>query len=1075
MAQASYVGSSQLYLYDTGTGQYTEYGSHGIAIMGTADGVFKLGCYNDKSEYVCTAPITANNEASAKVALQGSGYVSFRDDQGRNWSLMFPSEDDAIEFGAHVAVAMYGAAYQPEAHIIACDVAQGKKERILFTNDKVKVRYTSWVVQRGTAGKDICKLGSKLESNENEEKPYAFTVPANHLSVQPDMKGFEGMVIGVGEEGKRFIVIPQAARKGSGPNTHMCFYVSVLRKKDNDGTGSQGGNPNMGGYNNNNGGNNMNNMGGYNNNFGGNNMNNGAMQIGYHGGYDGGYQQQGRGPMPVALVEPEPVPVAAVAPTPVAAPPVVMEAPPPPPPGFSAEQLQIVDRMRDQIQALTIQLKEATGKLDMFRHDYNQHQAKVKPQSLGSAQLEHSLQRMIQETDDMKEELSERDTMLRRVEEKNKELQKKVDRFTSTANQLADEKKAALNQGSEEKVDLDRRIAQLQGQVTRIQGEREDVARHMSTVKRLLEVSDQDMKTEKNKLQIAIVQFQTNESKLVTLEEALSEERARKKVLESKVITLGEELRSVTEELRIKEGQIEERKRKIEADKLHYTQVMEEERSSAAAELRELRQELIDEIAIRDRRYHEEKQRVAQESVERGRTQGVEDGHNEALLEADAKIQEYVLSVQRCRSEVESMKIRLRQVKEQADTDQRRIQAQAETLTRVIDDLDQQNSTADLEIDALNTKKITVEESTFDRLCHALRGLSRPINKKDLLTLIHNLRVEKPIDYSFETDREEEEVRRLVEERREVEHWAEMSLSPESAKFGLKMPPFRTKHAEEKPIPSTFAAEETLSRQPQQQTQEVVYTATPVSAAYEPEPEPEVVDANPYTPPQSFETQQQAYHVDPVYEAAVVSERSNSPSEDFPVEADFPVETPTPAATHHEAPLSDSENAYPTPPPQPVEEGDSPAEGPIIPPQRAPVVYSDTDEDVPPPPPPMADQPPISDEEEDNSFAPPVVAAPPATLPDFSDEDDNKPAPPRALPPKKMPSLADSDDEAPPIAAAPPKKFPGKKATNSLFDGDTDSDDGSMPPPPAPKKAAPKKSVMKKAPAKSLFDDSDED
>eukprot|EP00658_Telonema_sp_P-2_P036629 TRINITY_DN26453_c0_g1_i3.p1 TRINITY_DN26453_c0_g1~~TRINITY_DN26453_c0_g1_i3.p1 ORF type:complete len:328 (-),score=137.92 TRINITY_DN26453_c0_g1_i3:110-1093(-) len=310
-------------------------------------------------------------------------------------------------------------------------------------------------------------------------------------------------------------------------------------------------------------------------------------------------------------------------------------------------------------------------------------------------------------------------------------------------------------------------------------------------------IRDRDMKTEKNKLQIAIVQFQTNESKLVTLEEALSEERARKKVLESKVIALGEELRSVTEELRIKEGQIEERKRKIEADKLHYTQVMEEERSQAAAELRELRQELIDEVSIRDRRYHEEKQRVAQESVERGRTQGVEDGNNEALLEADAKVQEYVLSVQRCRSEVESMKIRVRQVKEQADTDQRRIQAQTETLIRVIDDLDQQNSAADLEIDALQTKKITVEESTFDRLCHALRGLGRPIGKKDLLTLIHHLRVDKPLDYGFETDREEEEVKRLVDERREVEHWVEMSLSPESAKFGLKMPPLRTKHVED--------------------------------------------------------------------------------------------------------------------------------------------------------------------------------------------------------------------------------------------------------------------------------------
>ncbi|RNC40280.1 hypothetical protein TcCL_NonESM10254 [Trypanosoma cruzi] len=335
-----------------------------------------------------------------------------------------------------------------------------------------------------------------------------------------------------------------------------------------------------------------------------------------------------------------------------------------PPPGFNREQLLIVDRMRDQVQVLFQQLQEARRQLDVLLNEVRTFERSAKPQSLASAQLEHSIQKLLADTEEGKELLSQKDLTLRQMEEKNKELQNKIDKFSKTANLLAEEKKSTINSSNEEKLDMDRRIAQNQERLTRLQSEREDVARHLSTVKRLLQVADQDIKTEKQNLQLALVEFQTNESKLSAVEETYTGEQARRKLLESKVIVLGDQLRSLLEEVRVKEGQMEERRKKIETDKLHYMQLIEDERSKAAEEMRELRQEFIDELSTRDRRYQEERQRVAHNAFERGHFQGIEEGQNEALFEADAATQHLALTVQRHEAEVNGIRIRLRSAKE---------------------------------------------------------------------------------------------------------------------------------------------------------------------------------------------------------------------------------------------------------------------------------------------------------------------------------------------------------------------------------------------------------------------------
>ncbi|PWV07200.1 hypothetical protein C3747_104g19 [Trypanosoma cruzi] len=735
-----------LFLFLPDTSEYQEYGSVGCVIVGTLNSppLYKLGCYNEKNEYICTANITTNNETGACIALQAGGYISFKDEQGKIWSMQFESENQAIEFCCHVVVAMYGASGHPDQSILACDVAIGKCDRTVFANDIVKVRYQSWVVQFEAYGSELPILGSKLDGNLQADKPCTLTIPVNHMSVTPEMKGFEGMVIGMGEEGSRVIIVPVRAKRGSGPSVHMCFYTHLVKKKDLSHVAQVG------------------------------------TSVAVPLDKNSSLQVMDESRLVFSNKKDHAIP-----------------RPKSPPPGFNREQLLIVDRMRDQVQVLFQQLQEARRQLDVLLNEVRTFERSAKPQSLASAQLEHSIQKLLADTEEGKELLSQKDLTLRQMEEKNKELQNKVEKFSKTANLLAEEKKNTINSSNEEKLDMDRRIAQNQERLTRLQSEREDVARHLSTVKRLLQVADQDIKTEKQNLQLALVEFQANESKLSAVEETYTGEQARRKLLESKVIVLGDQLRSLLEEVRVKEGQMEERRKKIETEKLHYMQLIEDERSKAAEEMRELRQEFIDELSTRDRRYQEERQRVAHNAFERGHFQGIEDGQNEALLEADAATQHLALTAQRHEAEVNGIRIRLRSAKGKNEADACRLTSQASALHGAIDNLMGENSQMETEFDSLKSAKESVEDDAFQELRYAIEQLSVAVGRQDLLAIIHSLRVKRDVSYAFETQREAERQRILKEEQKEVYEWVSGVVDGKYVSF----PSMRAQYLTEPPIP----------------------------------------------------------------------------------------------------------------------------------------------------------------------------------------------------------------------------------------------------------------------------------
>lgn len=714
-----------LFQYIEKTAQYDDFGEVGCTIIGSndADPAFKLGCYNAQNEYVCTSTIGPSNEAGANVALQGS-YISFKDDAARKtWSLQFNDEEEAIAFCGSVAVAMYGAAGQPTESLLVCDVAKGSPGKVALAGSLAKVRFSSWVVQRDSKS-GLPALGSQLEHGL-----LSVQVPTNHLATTPAMEGFEGMLVGMREQGCRFVVVPRAAHRGRSPRVDRCFFVEMVRirtqvdEDENDGAATWRGS--------------------------------GSLAV-------AGSRRAAPAPSAAALAAS---------------------------PGFDREQFMLVDRLRDNVFTLTEQLREARQQLQTFGADVRAHEQRRQPKSLLNAQIEYSTHRLLVEADEQRDRLSERDEALARLQERNAQLRHSLEKYQDASRVLSEDKVSSLTALDEEKLELDRQILQAQTHLNRLSTEVEDTLRHINSVKRLLDQSTSDLKKDKGELQVSLVSFQTSASRLAAVKESLHEEAERCTLLESRAGLLGMELQTLQDDMAGKNRAIEECRRRSESDVLHYEQLLEDERHKAAEELRGVRQGLLEELAARGRRYQEERQRIAQEAYDRGRVQGLDDGAAEVQLAADLKAREMTLLVQRNNAEAAAMEGRVRVAKEEKAADQRRMRMEKEAAEGRVADEGRPIAALEQETATLTLKRDLVTARTFDALDEAIQTVRKgKISQHQLLRIIAAVQAgDTDVDFSLGVREELENDRRQAQEKSEVEAWVRAAVYNQQ----VQLPPLR--------------------------------------------------------------------------------------------------------------------------------------------------------------------------------------------------------------------------------------------------------------------------------------------
>lgn len=746
MATSDYtcVVDAVLFSFSEAAGTYDEYGAVHCALMGgkAADTTFKLGCYRD-NKFICIANVLPSNDAGAHIARDGA-YITFRDEKSHYWSLQFSSDDGAIEFCAQVTVAMYGVAGEPADSIVACDLVAGKENKQVFVGDLVKAFYRAWVVQGSDSKESLPRLGSLLE--KECEDAVKFAAPASHQGVTAAMRGFEGMVVGMREGGQRVIVVPAKAKRGRGPNVSMCFYVEVSRRKDQQQSSSK--------------------------------------SAGHRGGRDHGALliADGGDAMTHGAAAAPPL---AIAGGPAAASPAAAAAAS----GFSKEQFLLVDRLRDQVFTLTEQLRDTRRELDTVCADLKRHERLTGARSLTSAQIEYSIEHLLAASETKKASVEEKRAMIGEAEARNRELEARLAKFLQTTKTLAEESQAALDDSAGERIELDRQLADTQAKIVRLDGEVGDSGRHLQALKNMLRANEVRLKEEKVRLNVSLGDHQINQEKLHTLQENYAEESARRKLLESKLLVLQEELRRLQNDAELKESLTQQIKAKMDTDTAHYSQLIQQEREQAAIELRQLKQDLVDELAARDRQYVEAKERVAAEAYEQGMAQGVEEGLADAANEGDVIAHDMAVNAQRCKAEAAALQVRLQANRAANEADERHLTAQVDALQASLTRVMRDNNAVATELEATRAEHAAKVGEVYQRLSRLIRSCgAAPISQPCLAAMMRAAESGAEFDpFSFQQLEAAKEAQLARDERAAVATWVRASVYNQPT----RMPPLR--------------------------------------------------------------------------------------------------------------------------------------------------------------------------------------------------------------------------------------------------------------------------------------------
>lgn len=687
-------------LFEVVDGRTIEKGNCACAIVG-ADGTpprFSLVCYNDQRETYCTSPIKSSNEHSLQFQLQVNDYASFRDDRGKKWSMMFLKSAQLEKFCAILGAAFFAVSGSPEHNAVIADFAVPTADVKVTLAHRVKVRYSAFALRRNTAT-DLPTVDDLLETNG--DRPYNFQ-PTQSAMANPDAKGFESCCLGMSEESSRVIVVPsRMPRAGSSPYASqtdaVVFVVTVLRILS-DIVPVEGGNtvPVVFGA-----------LTVANSSSSADSMNRGAL----------------------TLVSPTPREAEAV-PAPVSGTTGAVGS------GIPAEHMAMIQKCGAQINAITTQARDMHDKVVAFADDWKQSVNRPKPSALTNESLQSNIKQMVMEHDRLKDEIVRRDELIRSIDDRNRDLQKRVDTAAMVAQQLMDEKNNTVAAASDLKLDRDRVVMKLQEQLTHVGAERDDVNRHLLTVKKLLEVSDNELREIRGKIDVHLVQAQSLASRLDVADDTLGEERSRRKALEAKVGALQDEIRTSEADLHMKVAQLEDLNRKADGERTYQVQIMEDERTRRQYEAQQLRSEIVQELQQREAKFLADRARTAEDHFKRGHDEGKQIGRGNAKIDVEARMEELVLDAQRAKTELDAYKTEHRQATEESLAENRRLECIVNELKKSVDEATRRKAQNEFNLHAARLKVRNAEEALLVSLTSVAHRLFRPAEPKDLIAAL---------------------------------------------------------------------------------------------------------------------------------------------------------------------------------------------------------------------------------------------------------------------------------------------------------------------------------------------------
>jgi hypothetical protein len=724
-------------LFATVGGKTEERGNCACALVGSAatnPPKFNLVCYNEQRVTLCSASITSNNEQSIQFQMQTAEYATFCDNTGNKWSIMFLRSADIDQFCANLGVACYGAASKPTHSHTVCDLSHPtQRSKTLKLGDRCKVKFSAFDVQRGETANDVPLVTRLLGTNG--DIPYNFACVQSAYSILPDGKGFENAVVGMAENSCRVVVLPASVpRSCHNPYgaASIVFVIHLARILAEDvPVVTQVVEPPTVGLN------------------GSGNENGGALAL---------------VPVQMELANSSPKSVSSSTSADRPKPGSAMD-PTYSGVGVPAEHMTHIQKIAAAVNSATTQLRDLEDKILAFQEDWKQTVNRPKPSTLTPAALEQQVKLLILEHERVRDEISRRDELIRSIEERNRDLQKRMDKAAQIAQQLLDEKQVTVSTTGDIRLEQDRQIMKLQEQITKASTERDDINRHLTSVKKLLDISDSELRDVKGKHEVLQVQIQAMNNKLDAAEDQLGEERSRRKAMEAKVAAMNEEIRQHAADLHMKNAQSQDLGRKIESDRLHHLQLMEDERQRRALETQQLRSEIVSELQLREEKFQADRARVMEDHFARGRDEGRAIGKKNALIDVEARVQELQLDAQRAKTELDAYKTQVRATQEEAMGESRRLEAIVSTLKNSTDAETRRKAQTEFRLQSLRTKVRNAQDATFVQVTNCVHRLKRPCRPDDLMRLLQQLKDGENPDFSFQIAQHEAEAQMAFQRR----------------------------------------------------------------------------------------------------------------------------------------------------------------------------------------------------------------------------------------------------------------------------------------------------------------------
>eukprot|EP01059_Diplonema_ambulator_P000890 TRINITY_DN106_c1_g1_i1.p1 TRINITY_DN106_c1_g1~~TRINITY_DN106_c1_g1_i1.p1 ORF type:complete len:1093 (+),score=476.10 TRINITY_DN106_c1_g1_i1:128-3406(+) len=1084
-----HAAAVSLFQYNTATQSYEGRGQVGAAITGDGS-VYKLVCYENQQSYICTATIGSNNDTLKFQLKQTENYAGFRDDNGQQWSLYFSEENNALMFAMHVVLAIYGGAGMPTHAITSIDLSEISGDTV-DVNDSVGVKFNAYYVG---SEKGRPTLSYQFDSNIQSKHTYRFQIPTSNTNLTPDCKGFEGAVCGMCQGSRRCLVIPAACRRGTtagGAGTVIVIVdVRKVKKEDNPPQNQmqmqmqmQQSQPHMQ-----------------------------SMQAGnFHD-----FQQQQKQQQPVAMLtmsgqmQPMQLPVA----QPVVQQAAPMQAAPAPAPtpapaaaaGLTIEQLRTVNDTAQNVTTLITNVSEISQKVDLLTADFKMAQKQQKPTTLTAAQLQHSVTAMLDENKQLKDEVKAKDDMIKTLEQRCLDLEKKVDKFAQSAHSLMEEKKSAATSASDVRLEMDRRVLKLQEELQRANSERDDSQRHLATVKKLLEISEDEIRKLKGENEITKVQTENTRMKISHTEDSLKSEKDSRRLAEERILQLSSELSEARDTLQRKEAALNEKTRKIESDRVHFNNLIEEERSHAEKEMTSMRDEMLVDLQSREKRFMQEKERAAEDAYSRGLDQGKDEGLAEARMRYEEEMGKLRANAMAAEGELQSQISRL---KVDIENNMVEIEGLKKTVLEVTTDLSDATDKLTLrqaELDLEKEKSSTLNvshEAEMSALNEKISETTARLQKEMIQTEVLTEKLEDcqrklseaevrwttSLD-SLTTDSVPLSALKVMCQDIFLGKTPDLSFEEEAARHSAQKAPTATSPREEdddwsvvaKDVKKDSESDDLVKVEHQVEEEEPKHTEPPVEEKEEEEQEEKAEEPSPKDSSDDEEApetkrQDEQEEEEQEEEEAKPEAEPEAEEEQPAVEEEKPVEPEAAEESEEEVKQEDEPEAEPereAEPEQEVEKEEEEQEKEKEEEEKQPSEAEEEpeakhEEEAEPEPTPAPE--PEEQQEEQETEAPgnaddsaSEASSAPAPAP-VKEEEDDLPVPGESLPAVAAPAT-DEPLPAPPVQseASPTAK---KK---SFFDSDTDSSDDE-PPRPAPKSAAPP------PPKKGggLFDSSDSD